>query len=365
MLTISPISFLKKASLVLVLVTVASCKDNKPGPDNPGPSVPTTYNFSNVSYTGQTQRLSMLDSITKYMSTANTGMTLNAITLKNMYANSGNPFNNATLDASGKQLKNKTYAGDQMYFDNLFDSIAANSLAGNKTGSNGVAGLVASTVNPSKKYLFNANGVEYAQVIRKQLMGAVFYYQALETYLAQLATKDNNTIVTGEGTVMEHSCDEAFGYFGVPVDFPTNLTGLRYWGSYANQVNKATSSNANMMNAFLKLRNAISTKDYTTRDAQIIVVREEWEKMVAASAILELTEAKKAFSDDAVRNHYLSEGIGFIHSLKYNTYKKITQSQIDAAVNALGTNLYDISTTKIDNAIGIINGVYGLNLSAF
>lgn len=356
---------MKIAAMALLFAAVTSCKEKEPEPAKGGYTVPSTYNFTNVNYSGQTQRLIMLDSMTNYMKVVNNGVTIDATVLKNMFANNGNPFKNSDLDASGKQLKNKTYSMDQAYFDALFDSIAVNSQAGNVIGSKGVAGLVASKTSPSKKYLFNAKGVEYAQVIRKQLMGAVFYYQAIETYLAKISSDDNTTVTAGTGTVMEHSCDEAFGYFGVPVDFPTNLNNLKYWGSYSNQVNGAIGSNAAMMNAFLKLRAAISNKDYTTRDEQIIVIRTEWEKMVAASAILELTEAKEAFADDAVRNHYLSEGIGFIYSLKYNSYRKISQAQIDAAVAALGDNLYDISTAKIDNAINIINGIYGFNLSKF
>ncbi len=352
----------------LLLGTAVSCKkekDEEPTPVPTGYSVPTTYSFTNVSYSCQSGRIIMLDSISNYMKRGNSGAVLDATVMKNMYANTGNPFGNAALDASGKQLKDKTYIPDQAYFDNLFDSLAALSLSGTNTGSNGVAGIVTSSADPSKKYLLNRNGLAYDQLIKKHLMGAVFYYQAVEIYLANLATNDNNTVIAGEGSVMEHSADEAFGYLGVPIDFPATTTSVKYWGSYIEEVNAAVNSSAPLMSAFLKLKAAISNKDYTTRDAQIIVVREQWERVVAASAVLELTDARDNFANDAVRNVKLSEAIGFISSLKYNSNKKITQTQIDAALNALGSNLYTISVANIDSAISTINSVYSFNLGLF
>jgi hypothetical protein len=281
-----------------------------------------------------------------------------------MYSNSGNPFNNSEIDASGKKLRDKTYSEDQTYFESLFDSIAILSNYAGNVGSNGIPGIVTSS-SGAKKYLQNANGMEYQQLIVKQLMGALLYYQGVEVYLTKLKTADNVTVVAGEGTLMEHYCDESFGYFGVPVDFPSNVSNLKYWGNYSDELNGAIGSNASIMNAFLKLRAAISNKDTRTRNSQILIVGQEWEKLVAASAIIELKDAKSNISDDALRNHYLSEAVGFIKSLKYNSAKKITQSQIDSAVAALGSNFYTISITNIDNAINAINAIYGFDLSKF
>lgn len=360
-------------AMIALSVTIVSCEkdptvepkpDPTPTPTPTGYTVPTTYNFSNVNYSGQTTRIIMLDSISDYMKKGNNGVPLDASKMKNMYANANNPFNNSSLDGSGKQLKDKTYFEDRAYFDALFDSLANVSQSATNVGSNGTAGVVTSN-DGAKKYLFNANGVEYAQIIRKQLMGAVFYYQAGETYLAKLPSADNTTETPGEGTKMEHYVDEAFGYLGVPIDFPTNTTGLKYWGDYSNKINYAIGSNKPLMDAFLKLRAAVSNDDYTTRDAQVVVIRDQWERVVAGSAIYELVQAKKTLADDANRNHYLSEAVGFIKSLKYSSTKKITQTQIDAAVNALGTNYYNISSADIDNSINIINTHYSFDISKF
>ena len=356
------LNLFKTLTLVLALsIAVSSCKKDK---DEPVPTivpkgytVPTTYNFTNVNYGGQTTRLLMLDSISNYMSKGNSGIVLEATILQNMYSNTGNPFNNLALDSSGKQLKNKTYSLDQTYFTYLFDSLAASSQS-TSTAANGVAGIDGGR-------LFDRNGIEIGQVIKKQLMGAVFYYQAIENYLANL-NLDDNTTVNSDGTVMEHHADEAFGYFGAPTDFPLNVSGIKYWAAYCDEVNASISSNVSLMDGFLKLRAAISNKDYTTRDAQVIIVREQWERVVAASAILELAEAKEAFGIDQVEmRHVLSEALGFINSLKYNSSKKISDTQIATALSALGTNFYTITVSDIDNAINTINGVYGFNLSAF
>ena len=204
-----------------------------------------------------------------------------------------------------------------------------------------------------------------AQVIKKQLMGAVFYYQAIETYFANLPN-DDNAVVNVDGTAQEHHADEAFGYFGAPIDFPSNSLNAVYWAGYSAEVNTAISCNTQIMNGFLKLRAAISNKDDATRNAQVIIVRQQWERIVAASAILELTEAKAAFgTDNAQMRHVLSEGVGFIHSLKYTNDKLISTTQINDAIGALGTNFYAITLPQINNAISIINQPYGFDLNAF
>ena len=357
-----------KKSLSFILIgsaIITSCKKKNPTPVTPvvptptGYTVPTTYNFTNVSYGGQTTRLTMLDSISNYMKKGNSGIVLEAIKLKNMYSNTGSPFGVAALDASGKQLKSKTFTLDQAYFDDLFDQLAVASQSAGAPASDGVAGVAGGR-------LFDKNGVELSQVIKKQLMGAVFYYQANETYLSNLSVDDNITVVAGEGTAQEHHADEAFGYFGAPIDFPTNTTNARYWSDYCAELNPAINANTAIMNAFLKLRAAISNKDDVTRDAQVVIIKQQWERIVAGAAILELVQAKAAFGSDNVQmRHVLSEAIGFINSMKYNSSKQISSLQITAALTALGTNFHTVTLTQINSAITTLNAVYNFDLNAF
>jgi len=348
---------------IAVLTGLASCKKDK-GPEpappaNTGYSVPTTYTFSPMSYSGQTYRLQMLEEMVTYLKTARTsGTTLSATTLKNMFANSGSPFTNTTLNTCGKQLENKCFSLDVNMVKEYMDSIAVTS-----TNS---ANIITSTTDGTKKYVLNPyNGYDYSEMIEKTLMGAVFYYHAMETYICANgvgSTVDNTTVVTGEGTAMEHHWDEGFGYLGVPTDFPTNITGVLYWGKYLKDIGVSTKLNnqTTLMNAFIKGRAAISNKDYTTRDAQITIVTAEWEKLIAGSAIHELNEAKANFADNAIRNHVLSEARGFIMCLKYKTNKAITQAQIDAALNTLGNNNNNVTLANINQVIDDIANIYSL-----
>ncbi len=61
-------------------------------------------------------------------------------------------------------------------------------------------------------------GYDYTQLISKFAMGAVFYNQAVDSYLDEKLDKPNNKAYK-EGaayTSKEHFWDEAFGYFGAP-----------------------------------------------------------------------------------------------------------------------------------------------------
>jgi hypothetical protein len=348
-----------------IIMMSVSCKKEEtplPMPDpKPTYTVPTTYNFSNVNYTGQTQRLAMLDVLSSYMKSGNTsGIVLDAQKMKDIYSNTGNPFSDASLNTSGKQLKNKTYSADQTLFEAYFDSLAQASQS-TTVGSNGVAGVVSGSSDPSKKYLFDKNGIEYNQLITKGLMGAAFYYQAVSAYLENIVTADNNTVITGEGTKMEHNWDEAFGYLGVPIDFPSNITGIKYWGSYSNQRNAVLSSNSVIMNAFLKGRAAISNKDNTARDEARTTIRDTWEKICVGSAIHYINAAKTHLTDDALRNHELSECLGFVMSLKYSNVRKITDAQIAQVQAFIGNNLYNVTTANLDNAKNLLVAIYGMD----
>jgi hypothetical protein len=347
-------------------MALTGCKKDvaEPTPVTPSYTVPTTYNFTNVNHSGQTYRLDMMSALGTYMKTGNTPNTvLSAIQMKNMYTNSGSPFSDSVLNNCGKQIKNKVYALDQLLFEAFMDSLA---LVSNSTvsGSNGVAGVVVSGSDPTKKYLCDANGVEWGQVIEKGLMGGCFYYQATSVYLdaSQIGMSvDNTTIIPGEGTAMEHHWDEAFGYFGVPFDFPTNQTGVRYWGKYCNERNALMSTNATMMNAFLTGRAAISNNDHSTKDAQVTVIRQNWDKFLAATVISYLNKAKVNIADDALRNHALSEAIGFLIAMKYNPNRLMDDTQIAQARGYIGTNLYSATITNLDLARDLISSIYGLD----
>jgi hypothetical protein len=337
-----------------------------PSPDpTPAPTytVPTTYEFANVNYSGQTTRLDMVAEIKGYMNTGSTkGTVLSAQKLKDMYANVNSTFTNVALNTSGKDIKSKTFLADQSLFEIYMDNIAAASQS-TVDGKQGVAGVVVSTTDPAKKYLCDANGVEWTQVIEKGLMGSLMYYQTTGVYLSAEKIGDNvnnSTVVAGEGTEMEHHWDESFGYFAVPAAFPTTTTGVRFWGKYCNDRNAVISCNATIMNAFIKGRAAISNKDYPARDAQVALIRSTWEKVIVATMISYVNSTKAKITDDAIRNHNLSELKGFLMNLKCNPSKTISNTQITKIEGLLGTDFYNITLAALEEIKTELSSLHGL-----
>lgn len=341
--------------LMLTLIVAAGCK--KDDDEEPTYEVPTTYNFENVSYSGQTERLDMLEEMTTYMKTGNTtGTELDAQVLKDMFANENDPFS----FTSTKQLKSKTFELVQATFEGYMDALALAS-ASTTAGSQGVAGVVSSGTSA---YLLSADGVEYTQLIEKGLMGATFYYQATAVYLSDDkigASVDNSTIEPGEGTDMEHHWDEAFGYLGVPVDFPTNTDDARFHGKYCNSRDALMGTNSLLMNAFLTGRAAISANDMDTKTAEIVTIRDQWELVIAGTAIHYLNGSKADFSDDALRCHQLSEAYAFVQSLRYNPTKKISDTDWQTVLDTIGLDFYSITIADIDDARNQLSTIYGLD----
>ena len=298
-------------------------------------TVPTLYNFDNVSYSGQTQRLAMMSEMSSLMKSAvSADITLDVNQLLAMYSNDSD--NAGWTGTYTKQLKNKTFEPVQGDFETLLNEMAAISSESGEYAA-GTAGVVTKS-NGSKSYLVNEKGVEPVQLIEKGLMGACFYYQGTSVYLGSGKMDVDNTIVeAGEGTEMEHHWDEGFGYLGAPIDFPTNTDGLFFWAKYSNTCNEYTDNNKELMDAFLLGRAAISNDDLTTRDDAIVTVRNVWENVSAAAAIHYLNDAAEGFDDVAVRLHTLSEALAFIYSLQFNEGKTRTNDEINAHLTNLAT----------------------------
>ncbi len=350
--------FLKIAGAA-AMVGLLGCDDST-GPEEP--VLPTTYNFENVNFAGQTTRLDMMDEIANYMKSGHkAGTVLDAAKLKAMFANEGAPFASAALNAeTTKKIQDKTFAPDVGYFLEQIDSMAVAS-ASSDTAINGRAGRL---FGPTRTILVDANGFEYAQLIEKGLMGACFYYQGVAVYLnpeGKLAeTVDNSTVVAGQGTAMQHNWDESFGYFTSSIGFPDDsLSTARYWSKYGKSRNTQLSSNDNLLKAFIKGRAAIGNKDRATMLEAVSEVRAEWEKVSAGTAVHYLNAAKKKLTDDAECNHALSEAVAFIKALKYNPAKKITEEQITEVLDAIGSNLYEVTPAGLDKAKSVLVTVYG------
>jgi hypothetical protein len=364
--------FLTISVLFCLLATsmfMSSCNQD----DNNDLDVLSTYSFtrngnSTVDHSGQTERLDMLALLSTYMKSSNmVGATaLDAQAMKDMFANENDPFSGQTF---GKNLKSKCFQNDVAMFEMYMDELAtASAVAG--TASNGTAGvLVDESSNPTSGYRVNANGVELTQLIEKGLMGAVFYYQAMEVYLSadRMGTVGNDDLAEGENyTNMEHYFDEAFGYFGVPVDFPNAATidDARFWGKYCNSRNNGLYNGLNneMATTFRTARVAITAKDYEARDIAIQTIQQKWALIIASTAVDYLRKGLSTSGEpNYKRHHALSEAIGFLMSLDYHFEggnskypPHFSQTHVGHAQMMLNanTNLYDLTDSQINEIIG-------------
>lgn len=312
--------------LIVVLVGMTSCSDDDAQPDY---TIPSVYSFENVSYSGQTQRLAQFTELKSYMATSQTsGVALDANRLQAMYSNDAANAQWAGTYEDSKQLRSKTLSSVQADFDALLAELAVASQS-TVSGEAGVSGVITS-IDGEKSYLIGADGLDHAQVIEKSLMGACLYYQSTAVYFgSDRMDVDNETVTPGEGTEMEHHWDEAFGYLGVPIDFPTSLDGLVFWGNYSNNYNAILGSNQAIMDAMLKGRAAISNNDLTARDEAITEARDAWELVAVGGALHYLNVGINSFDDKAIALHGLSEGIGFLYSLQFNPTSKMTNTQVN------------------------------------
>ncbi|MGB0391383.1 MAG: DUF4856 domain-containing protein [Salibacteraceae bacterium] len=371
---------MKNISLLLLaaVLFVASCKKDEETQETPQSKQPSTYNFTNVSYSGQTDRLDMLAELTVEMKKPASGTPADATVMANMFANMNSPFQDGALNTSTKQLKNKCYDGggaamDVASFEYYMNRLASLSMANTGAWSPGTAGVATSG---TKSYYFDENGVEYAQVVEKGLMGAVFYYQICETYTREGKigdAVDNSTVTEGKGTDMEHHWDEAFGYFGGTTELTESNykdEPLRFHAKYAKKGSDAgIGTVGNVMYQYIKGRYSISNKKYADRDDAALQLRNEYEKILATTAIHYINGSISNFSDDAIRNHELSEAYAFIESLHYNSDKTISNSELEMVTNyfkqdvggIMVPSFLNVTIATLNQAKDLLSSIYGLD----
>jgi hypothetical protein len=348
-------------TLSAAVFSLVACSKDEPVANTH--SLPNTYNFENIDISGQATRLDMLSEIVDYMKTGNAGASISATQLQAMYENNYT-WNNAALNGSTKQLANKLADGEGPFFGDLFNQVEAISNS-TQPGSNGTPGLVTSG-SGTRTYMMNAEGLEPLQMIEKGTMGALMTYQITQVYLGtDKMNVDNTTVTPGKGTDMQHHWDEAFGYWGVPNNYGTSGFTFekgsaydRFWGEYCNGRDPFIQSNSRLMKAFIKGRDAINRKDYDARDAAITEIRGVFSEIAAATAIHYFNAALNNFGDDALRNHTLTEGLGFLYGLQFNPAKKVSTTDIEATLSTC-SNLYTISAATITQERDALAAAYG------
>jgi hypothetical protein len=391
---------LSLSALSILFLGLASCSnEDSPAGETFNYTVPATYTFernaaTTVDYSGQSSRLLMLDEMGAYVKTqATSSLSVDNAKLQSMYTNTNSAFAGAGLNTSGKQLKDKTAASKdyfssyqgggsiaeqtavRAYFESTFTDL--NSASQGVYASAGFAGKYGT--GSSTRY-FKANGLEPVQVFLKGMMGATFLDQVVNNYLSlnkldESTNKENNTNKVLDGTnnytKMEHTWDEAYGYvFGA--------TGDKFLSEYITKVNadvdfKTVKEDISL--AFRKGRAAIVANDYATRDAQIAIIKEKLGLVVAVRSVFYMQTGKTKLVTDsgAAAFHDLSEGYGFIMSLRYtnkpgtnNPY--FTKAEVDALLASLtsGTNgLWDVDNlgAKLDTISTQIATKFGFTVA--
>lgn len=353
---------------VLTLVFASCTDDNETEKENITVlkyEIPTTYEFkrgdaSTVEVGDQKARILMLTEIGTYISSGKDAP-LSLDKLTGMYANTNAQFTtegivslNESINLKGQTATSMDYfkGGNeeskevQEIFENTFkDAVTASQP--NTTASAGVAGKIGTR-------LYAANGIEPGQVVAKGMMGAQLMDQVLNNFLSKSvldAGKNridnaNKVLVSGTNyTAMEHAWDQAYGciYGG-----GLNASGKTYfWENYIGQVNDQTAAfgnlRANILNAFIAGRAAITGNDYAERDKQIAIIKENFSKIPAIRGVHYLM--KEGYDNLATGTavfHALSEGYGFVMSLRYTnnpaTNKPyFTKEEVDGFLADLST----------------------------
>jgi len=333
--------------------------------------LPEEYSFtrdgvSTVFYSGQTARLGMATELKSAMN--NTSFTHEQI---NSMFSSGTGFTDATLDASGKNVRGKTATSPiaQSTVRPLFDSwieefttVVAPAVTAGTTASSNVAGSY-TEADGSRTVKVTAKGFELNQVFSKGLIGALQVDQIINNYLSfsklDGAREDNDAGIyaythpdatEASITKMEHYWDEGFGYLqGLDSQFKSGLgtapnkdsANLNYYLNKINGQDNEAGISDTIYDAFIAGRAAIVNKDYEERDKQAGIISAEISKVIGYKAHYYLVGGAEDITngDWAAALHALSEAYGFILGLQFTKDSSGNPYMTNTEVNDLLSRL--------------------------
>jgi len=364
------IRFNRSIAIVAMIAAFASCKKTETETVYQPYTIPSKYNFDNVEYKEAAARISMWQGYQAYLGKSTTRV-LSQDTVNYLWNNtnaaftaelaSGIPYTYDVLNTLTTLKLSDKSAGPAL-LKALADSMVKVSAFNTQAASNGVPGKIGTR-------LFNHTGLEFNQAVAKGLMGSMSLYNII-SLLDKVPTEDNNTVVAGQGTAMQHTWDLAFGYIGVPKNYDTSIAytvatidrPLAIGGYFAER-GKYIKAGGTVFEAFLKGRAAIGAKDYATRDAAIVTIKLYIEKTIAAAAYYYATAAQTQTALDA-KFHGLSEAYGFVVALKYRAATSpLTATNYQALVDIMQTSFWDLaadaSNTKLKQVQTIFTTAYG------
>lgn len=381
------------------VLTSCSSDDDEGNSGEPQVTAPAAYTFerdgkTTVSYGGQTTRIKMGEELIKALK----DNTKTEAELDGMFAHQkdNNDFSDADLNASNKSIRSKTAASKDYFSSNTTEANAIKAdfdawikeqvdvvfLKWDDDASAGNPGKIQEAGGGSTRYV-NAKGLELNQAVNKSLIGALMVDQMLNNYLGTATLddgtnrEDNDKGVLAEGknyTTMEHKWDEAFGYlYGTDNAEKPAYKADSFLSKYLSRV-EADSDFAGIAkkiyDAFKLGRAAIVAKNYTVRDEQAAIIRDNVSKIIAVRAVYYLQQGKANLSTDkASAFHDLSEGFGFIYSLRFtrdtNTNKPhLPIAEIKGFIDTLmkDNGFWDVSADTLDQISTRIASAYGFTV---
>ncbi len=391
--------------ILFISFLITSCGEDIPTTEV---EVPTNYTFtrnaeSTVSFSGQTTRILMATELINAMN----DFDLNEETLLEMYRNEkadgsdANPFAEANLNESSKSIRSKVAASQDFFLTNTAEAIKIKAefeswitaqiseIVPNQlvAAEPGVAGQIAD--GTSVRYV-NGKGLEYNQAVNKGLIGGLMVDQMLNNYLGtavldagtNIEDNDNEVVVDGSPyTSMEHKWDEAYGYlFGLSIDQSDPLATLgddsflnKYLARVDNDVDFSGIAST-IYNAFKTGRAAIVAQDYNLRNVQANIIRDEVSKLIAIRAVYYLQQGKNQLpdsgSDYGPAFHDLSEGFGFVYSLRFTRKSDrnepyFTAEEVDTFIGQLtvGNGFWDITPTTLDEMSDAIAAKFNFTIA--
>jgi len=380
---------------IIALVTmIFACADDDTSIDNTV-TAPATYEFSRdgastISFTGQTQRILMATELIGAMKdpTQTTESLLEMYNNESATGDDVSPFSNVDLNSSTRSVRGKVAASNDFFSSNSVESAQrkqdfedlivaqVNEVYPNwnELATPGVAGQIAD--GSSVRYV-NSGGLEYDQAVTKGLIGALMADQMVNNYLSpnfldsgtNRADNDNEVArnESGTDTQMEHFWDEAYGYiYGTSQDVtnPTPTVGdddaflNKYLGRVESDSDFAGIAD-DVFEALTLGRAAITAKNYEVRDEQSAELRRLVSTVIAVRAVYYLQQGKFQWPVDNANFgpsfHDLSEGYGFVYSLRFTRNPEtgssyFTADEVDGFIDQLtaGNGFWDITPETLD-----------------
>jgi hypothetical protein len=393
-------------SLVLSLVFVSCSSDDDGENTDTSVEAPSTYVFerngeSTVSFDGQTTRILMAGEIMGAFNDFDAATEASLLAMFNHQEGQDN-FSDASLNASGKNVRSKTAASADYFGSNAteaaaikstFDTYISNHFSEvvpnrNVAATPGVSGQIAD--GSSARYV-NGQGLEMNQLFGKGLIGALMADQMLNNYLStsvldaadNRANNDNEITEADKSyTTMEHKWDEAYGYlFGAAQNTENPVTAIGeadgFLNKYVGRVNDDPDFAGiaqELFDAFKLGRAAIVAKNYEVRDQQADIIRQKISEVIAIRAVYYLQAGKAGIvaGDMGAAFHDLSEGYGFLYSLRFTRNNAdgmpyFSRGEVDGFIQELmgdGDNgLWDVTPETLDDISSTIAAKFDFTLA--